>query len=198
MYLLVHILAGILMGVLLTFVFRDPRLIPACALGSILPDLIDKPIGILLLSVSIGYGRIYAHTLLFIIIILLAGALVYSKYPHAGILIFGLAAGIFTHHLLDLMWLHEVSWLWPLFGPFTDHRSRPDFFLHIFWEEITSPAEWLAGGVILAFIILYFIPHLRKRYLSGSIEPGPGRISLLVVLLLMVLFIIAMTALTLL
>ncbi len=184
MYLLAHILAGIITGILLTFLFRDPRLIPACVLGSVLPDLIDKPLGILLFSGSIGYGRIYAHSLFFLSLIILMGILVYTKYPRTGLLIFGLAAGIFSHHILDAMWLHTVSWLGPALGPFADQRSRPDFFLHIFWSEVTNPTEWLAGGFILAFMIVYFIPRLRVRYLSGSIESGQRSFSLLFMLLI--------------
>jgi len=38
------------------------------ALGSMLPDIIDKPLGHIFLASSLGYGRIYSHTLLFLTI----------------------------------------------------------------------------------------------------------------------------------
>jgi hypothetical protein len=59
-----HLLAGLTIGILLYWYFRDPILIVASAIGSILPDLIDKPAGILIFGSSIG-GRIYLHGLLF-------------------------------------------------------------------------------------------------------------------------------------
>jgi len=37
------------------------------ALGAILPDLIDKPIGRILLGESVANGRLFGHTLLFVL-----------------------------------------------------------------------------------------------------------------------------------
>jgi hypothetical protein len=39
------------------------------ALGAILPDLIDKPIGRILLGESVANGRLFGHTLLFILLL---------------------------------------------------------------------------------------------------------------------------------
>ncbi|OEU51521.1 MAG: hypothetical protein BA871_09955 [Desulfuromonadales bacterium C00003096] len=38
------------------------------AIGVILPDLIDKPIGRILLGESVANGRLFGHTLLFVLI----------------------------------------------------------------------------------------------------------------------------------
>lgn len=46
MLLFSHLLTGLIIGILLYWYFRDPVLIVASAIGSLLPDLIDKPIGI--------------------------------------------------------------------------------------------------------------------------------------------------------
>ena len=50
----------------------DYRLVAA---GAILPDLIDKPLGIYLLRRQLGSGRIYGHTLLFGLVLVAGGSL---------------------------------------------------------------------------------------------------------------------------
>ena len=42
-------------------------------IGSILPDLIDKPIGEILLAGSLSHGKLFTHSLLFILILFLLG-----------------------------------------------------------------------------------------------------------------------------
>ena len=174
MYLLAHLLAGILLGILLAYLFQDTRLIPACAFGSILPDLIDKPVGLLLLADTIGYGRIYCHTLLFTGLVLFIGILVYTRYPRIGILFLALTAGVLSHQVLDAMWLEPNNWYWPALGPFKGHHLQPDFLRDAFLRTIKNPTEWLAGGIILIILIIYSIP----RYRAGSAEPGLRQISI--------------------
>jgi len=174
MYFFAHLLAGILLGVLLAYLIRDSRLIPACAFGSILPDLIDKPIGLLLFPEIFGTGRIFGHALLVVGLVLFIGILVYARYPRTGILLLALVAGIFTHQVLDAMWLQPANWYWPALGPFTG-KSRPDFFEDAFWRTVRNPTEWLAGIVILAFLIVAAVPRYRDHYLSGLTEPMSGK-----------------------
>jgi len=66
-------------------------------LGSILPDLIDKPLGIL----GFGGGRFISHTLLFTL------ALVVKKELFFGSLV---------HLLLDRMWENPQILLFPILG----------------------------------------------------------------------------------
>ena len=47
MFVLAHLLVGVLIGILLYLWRRERWLILAAAVGSILPDLIDKPLGYL-------------------------------------------------------------------------------------------------------------------------------------------------------
>jgi membrane-bound metal-dependent hydrolase YbcI (DUF457 family) len=154
----VHLLAGIILGISLNILFRDTRLFLAGVLGSILPDLIDKPIGILL----IPYARSYAHTLLFVGLLMGIGIGVYLMYPRNGLVILSLVAGIFLHDILDAMWLWPSHWFWPALGSFNNPLD-PDFVSTLFWREITNPIEWLAAICILAIIIISFIPYYRKR-----------------------------------
>ena len=81
------------------------------AIGSMLPDIIDKPLGAMLYG-SFGMGRIFAHTLLFLM--LLAAFALYLR----DIRIASLCFGVLIHLMLDYMWNSPVTILWPLLGPF--------------------------------------------------------------------------------
>jgi hypothetical protein len=74
--------------------------------GSLLPDIIDKPLGYLL-----GLeGRIWAHTLVF-----LFAVLVLSFAPGLWSLRF-VAFGVGTHYLVDRLWESPRILLYPAFG----------------------------------------------------------------------------------
>ena len=82
------------------------------ALGAILPDLMDKPIGWILLNESVANGRIFGHTLLFVLVLVMIG--LFFKKHQTGI--FCVAFGVFMHLLEDQMWEKPATLLYPLFG----------------------------------------------------------------------------------
>lgn len=55
MYLLAHAMAGVLIGLILAAIVRDRRVVLLGALGGVLPDLIDKPLGHIILAETVGY-----------------------------------------------------------------------------------------------------------------------------------------------
>lgn len=81
-------------------------------IGSMLPDLIDKPLGGVILP--LGNGRIYSHTLLFLLVMLGLGLIIWFWIGKTWGLV--LAGGTALHHILDLMWQDPQTFLWPLFG----------------------------------------------------------------------------------
>lgn len=123
--------------------FFDIRLL---LLGSILPDIIDKPIGIILLN----SGRIFTHSLTLSIILSGIGFLLYFIGKQVGIL--ALASGIFTHIILDKMWEYPQIFLWPFFGWGFAEGVRENF-IHVWLSMLFSQPEVylpeLAGIVIL-------------------------------------------------
>jgi membrane-bound metal-dependent hydrolase YbcI (DUF457 family) len=153
MYLFAHLLFGVLIGVLLLYIFHDRLVIFFAAVGSILPDLVDKPLGFVVLEESLNYGRIYSHTLLFIGLSLIIGLLISLRYPRAGPLTLALFAGLLSHHLLDAMWLEPTNWFWPVLGPFQG-IDRPDFFWRAFAGEVTNPGEWIAGIILMTIVLI--------------------------------------------
>jgi Predicted membrane-bound metal-dependent hydrolase (DUF457). len=152
-YILCHLLAGVLVGVLLTFWRKERWLILAAAIGSVLPDLIDKPVGYIVLADSVNFGRIYVHSLVVLLLFFIAGVIIWRYYR--SFIGMALALGILSHQLLDLMWEEYWNWLWPFFGPFHG-KIFENFFADGFWREITNPSEWIfAAAVLLVLITIY-------------------------------------------
>jgi hypothetical protein len=84
------------------------------AIASLLPDIIDKPIGRFLLSDTFSNDRIFCHTLLFLIVITCVGLCLYGWHRRTWLLV--LSFGTFTHLVLDQMWLEPRTLIWPLYG----------------------------------------------------------------------------------
>lgn len=162
MFLLCHLITGIVIGLIVAHVFHDRRAIPACAFGAILPDLVDKPLGHILLADSVGYGRIYLHTLLFLVAVTLIGIVVFRRYRN--VLVLAAAAGIASHQVLDAMWREPTNWLYPFFGPFT-HSGEARSFIDLVMSELTEPTEWLLLVAILlvGLALLYGRKWATKR-----------------------------------
>jgi hypothetical protein len=89
----------------------DPRYL---AIGAILPDLIDKPMGEVIFASTFSSGRIVGHSLLFSLLLFLAGLYVYEG--RRDIRVLSLASGSFLHLFEDQMASDPQTFLWPLFG----------------------------------------------------------------------------------
>ena len=97
---------------LTSFAYRvDIRLL---LIGSLLPDIVDKPLGLFLLRDTFASGRIFCHTLLFLIVITLVGLYLYRSRKKTWLLV--LSFGTFTHLILDAMWRTPRTFHWPLYG----------------------------------------------------------------------------------
>ncbi|MBN1539586.1 MAG: metal-dependent hydrolase [Candidatus Thermoplasmatota archaeon] len=127
----------------------DRRFLFFVVLGGLLPDIMDKPLGHLVLPEN--NGRIFAHTLLFALVVLMA-ALAYRPFMPFSL-------GVSTHLLLDGVWFDPQGSLWPLMGPFRSTDFDVANWLHAFTEPYTI-AEELFG---LAVIIL-----VARRFFLGS------------------------------
>ncbi len=152
-YILCHLFAGIIIGVLLTLWRKERWLILAATIGSVLPDLIDKPLGYIILADSVNFGRIYVHSLIVFLLFFIAGILIWRyKQSFIGI---ALALGVLSHQILDLMWEEYWNWLWPIFGQFHG-KMYENFFADGFWRELTNPSEWVFAAAILLVLVTLF------------------------------------------
>jgi len=141
-----HLLIGTILGLLMYRQIGRRIVVPVAALGAILPDIIDKPLGHILLQSTIDSGRIYAHTLLFLGMVTVAGVAAW-KYKLTP-LVLVLAIGVASHLVLDAMWDNPVTLFWPTLGPFATYHY-PEYFENSFITEVTSPLEWLFGASFL-------------------------------------------------
>jgi hypothetical protein len=162
MYIFFHLLTGIILGFLLSDVLNDRRWLIPCAVGAILPDLIDKPLGYFLFPVTNGYGRIYSHTILVAILVLAVGLAIWKIKKDPGLM--GLGVGILSHQILDLMWREPANWYYPLLGPFQGSMAF-DHYVILLAQELTNPSE-----VILATIMVTgFLVVIVHRKISPGI-----------------------------
>jgi inner membrane protein len=138
-------------------------------LGSILPDLIDKPIGVLLSPIYLTDGRLITHTLIFLIIAICIGGFIAVKQRK----LWGLYIifGLLVHLALDSMWLEPVVLLWPAVGfgfPQTQGTGWTAWILEALrtWRDMLflQPQTYIpeiTGSMILMFFAVRII--IRKR-----------------------------------
>lgn len=119
--------------------------------GALLPDLIDKPLGHLLLGWD--NGRLWGHTLLFAAVLVALGLATASRRFGA------LGLGTVCHQLLDQAWQDPTSWLWPMAGAFPRQVSAgvPDWIAAILGDPFLWTTE--AAG-LLALVFLLLVPWL--------------------------------------
>ena len=139
-------------------------------IGSLLPDLIDKPVGMLFFRESLSNGRIFCHTLLFLIVISLTGLFIYRKYSKSWLLV--LSFGTFMHLILDAMWTQPKTFLWPALGFTFDKRLLYNWWANIINGLLTNPEVFipeLIGTLILAWFLFVLI---RRKKLGAFILHG--------------------------
>ena len=128
--------------------------------GSILPDIIDKPLGIWLLRETLSSGRIFAHTLVFAAVLAGVGLYFYVKRRWLGALC--LALGTVAHLILDQMWLNLRTLLWPLYGLSFERGIVEDWLPRILTSLVTDPRAYcteIIGALLLAMFVWYIIRH---------------------------------------
>lgn len=150
-----------------TFIKRfDLRLL---LVGSILPDIIDKPLGHFFFRETLNNGRLISHTLIFLLILSLAGYLLYRR-GHLWLLT--LAVGTFGHLVFDQMWQSPKTLFWPLFGFNFEKLTIDNLLAHWFSGLISSPAVYIPE--IIGFLVLawFGIRLLRRKSLLPFLKSG--------------------------
>lgn len=138
-------------------------------LGSMLPDIIDKPLGIY----GFGGGRSLAHTLLFVLLILLVGLYRYFRSARLGILVLSLCSGF--HLILDQMWRQPQILFWPLLGLDFPHYDMRDWvaWLTDLIEALKSEPAVFVPEIIGALILILFAGGLlRSRGVLAFLKSG--------------------------
>lgn len=140
--------------------FLDIRLL---MIGSILPDMVDKPIGVFLF----GNGRVFTHSLLVTVLLLLIGGFLYFKYKQTGVLAIGI--GTFTHLIFDQMWLTPQTLFWPFLGYEFPIGTRtnyiPTWMFTLFHSPYVYISETVGFLIVVGFIWILIREHQFKSFI---------------------------------
>ncbi len=125
------------------------------AIGAILPDLIDKPIGRILLGESVANGRLFGHTLLFVLMLVMLGFF-FKDHRDA---VFCLSFGAFMHLLEDKMWEMSATLLYPLYGfgfpkGTVIGENWYDYFLLMYNRSYVPALSYVFASEIIGTVIL--------------------------------------------
>jgi hypothetical protein len=153
MLILGHLVIGLIIGFILYEIFHARTLIVFCAIGSVLPDLVDKGLGHIIFSASLDNGRIFFHSLGIVLLFAVVGLIVWKYYRSFAFLAVGF--GVLLHQMADVMWTSPVTWYYPLLGPYPVDFT-PDYFEQAILAELTSVTEWIFFIAIVALALVLF------------------------------------------
>ena len=139
-------------------------------LGSILPDIIDKPFGIFLFPDTFDSGRIFCHTLLFTILLVLAGLYLFRRNGKTWLL--ALAFGVFMHLILDGMWLYPKTLLWPILGLAFDKTYLEDWLGSMFQRLFNDPKVFIPELIGAAILIWFAVVLICRKKVCAFIKYG--------------------------
>lgn len=121
------------------------------AIGSMLPDIIDKPLGTILFGTP-SMGRIFAHTMLFLIV--LAALALYLR----DVRLASLCGGVLIHLGLDSLWNTPATLFWPILGPFPIAAYvSPLGYMEMLAIGLKDPGILIPECFGLAFLIFFTV-----------------------------------------
>jgi membrane-bound metal-dependent hydrolase YbcI (DUF457 family) len=154
-------------GTILAFryVFRDPGVdLRFLAIGSVLPDLLDKPLGTVLFADTFESGQIFGHSLLFSSVLMVA-VLIGTKRGTWRKRLMAMAIGSLFHLILDGMWTVRETFLWPAFG--WKFPPGPDsYWTGLLERMVSDPWIIVQEGVGLIYLVYLW----RKAKLGDRVR----------------------------
>ena len=139
-------------------------------IGALLPDIIDKPLGLVFFPQIFHNSRIIGHTLFFLLLLIVATLLFYRKNRQTVFLM--LSFGVGMHLVLDFMWKEPHTLLWPAYGFMFYYRNLEGWLAGIFHNLVTEPVVYI-GEILGAIILLWFALMLvRTKNIWGFIKHG--------------------------
>lgn len=133
------------------YAFRDTAMdLRFLALGAVLPDLIDTPIGAVAWS-TLQTTRLWAHTILFGSTLLVA-VLVGTRRGRRRKQWMLLATGVLLHLVLDGLWNQPDTLWWPFLGTTFTPTGFATYGAYVA-DVLTDPVMWLGEGIGLVYLI---------------------------------------------
>ena len=138
--------------------------------GSLLPDIIDKPVGQFFFRETFSNGRIFSHTLLFLIVLTGTGFYLYKRHHQVWMLT--LAAGTFLHLVLDGMWAAPATLFWPLLGLTFEKEDLTDWLMNIFRELFSHPGNSIPELIGLVILLWFGLGLFARKKVWAFIKHG--------------------------
>ncbi len=162
------------------YAFRDPAMdLRFLALGAVLPDLIDLPIGIVSWD-RFGSVRLASHSILFGALLLIA-VLALTRRGRRRKQWMMVSVGVMLHLVLDAMWNQPETLWWPFLGSDFTGTLFPTYGAYV-RDLVTNPLLW-AGEVVGAAYLVRLARasglasgDARKTFLrTGAVSAPIGR-----------------------
>lgn len=146
------------------------RMLAVTAVGALLPDIIDKPIGQIFFYDYFSNNRIFAHTLIFLALLGIITIFLYNKgYKWAPILTVASA----VHILLDGMWNDYRTLLWPAYGISFERMDLSNWASDNINSMLNNPYTYVPEILGLAILIV----AITKLSLPNAIKINKASIS---------------------
>jgi len=139
-------------------------------LGSLLPDIIDKPVGQFFFRKTFSNGRIFCHTLLFLTLITLTGFYLYQNRSKTWLLVLSFGTGM--HLVQDQMWLYRQTLLWPGYGFAFEKLDLTHWAQGILYVLRTEPDVYVPELIGAAILIWFVLALVRRRKVRTFIRNG--------------------------
>jgi len=139
-------------------------------IGSLLPDIIDKPVGQYFFVETFHNGRIFSHTLLFLVLLSAAGLIIYKTKHQIWML--SLAAGTLSHLVLDGMWGIPATFLWPLMGWRFSPIELTGLVGKMLDALVSDPVIYTSEIIGLAIILWFGITVIKRKQVGRLIKYG--------------------------
>ena len=165
---------------LFRWIFRDPKVdVRFLLFGAILPDLIDLPVGTVLLADRYSTGELWFHSLL-LPTIYMAAVLALTRRGRRRRAWMALGVGWLFHLLIDGMWVSQEVFLWPFFGWEIPPGEAP--FWPLAWERaLSDPWRWVAEAIGLTYLAWLWLAlgmnSREKRLLTVQTGRLPDRVA---------------------
>jgi inner membrane protein len=138
--------------------------------GSLLPDIIDKPVGQYFFRDTFSNGRIFAHTLLFLIVLVGTGFFLFKRYRQVWM--FTLAAGTFCHLVLDEMWAAPATLFWPLLGLTFEKEELINWLSNILKALFSEPGIYIPELTGLVILLWFGLTLAFRKKIGAFLKYG--------------------------
>ena len=138
--------------------------------GSLLPDIIDKPVGQFLFRETFNNGRIFSHTILFLVVVSAVGYYLFRRYRQDWMI--SLAAGTLMHLVLDQMWHTPATLFWPFMGITFTTVELTGWAANIIEALYTVPSIYIPEAVGLVILVWFAAAVIRKRDVGVFLKYG--------------------------